>query len=137
MSNSDDLTGLWSGTFSYPVGWGPTTPFLCTLTDSGCSLSGSTSEADEVIIGCRVCAFIDGHHDGIRVVFAKVYDGVGSYAHRVDYSGELLDGGFRIAGRWVLDDWSGPFEMTRQRFSRDQLEVEQSDATEDGLEVVR
>ncbi len=43
-----NLSGLWLGSYSYPAGFGPTTPFLASLSDQDGSLSGTIVEPNTI-----------------------------------------------------------------------------------------
>jgi hypothetical protein len=117
-----NLTGFWTGTYWYYVYRQPVVPFLANVDDHGGRLAGSISEPDiHMQTGVRIEAFLVGECEGMRVTFAKVYDGAGPFAHRVDYTGSLSDDGKSLTGSWYLSgDWGG-FEMTRQLLENEEL----------------
>ncbi len=110
-----NLSGLWLGSFSYPAGEGPTTPFMAKIVDHDGSLSGETVEPNTVGPGSETLeAFIAGTRDGASVDFTKTYDGASDAAHAVDYVGRLSADGNTISGVWSLEDMDGTFEMHRE-----------------------
>jgi hypothetical protein len=110
-----DLSGLWLGSFSYPAGQGPTTPFMARLVDAGGALSGETVEPNTIGLSAETLdAFIVGRRDGASVDFTKTYDGAADAAHSIDYVGQLSEGGNRIAGVWSMEEMDGTFEMYRE-----------------------
>jgi hypothetical protein len=109
-----NLTGSWSGEFSYPRHAGPTTPFLATIADLAGHLSGTIIEPD-TFYGGTLEATLIGHRDGTSVDFIKSY-GPGApidYANPVDYVGRLSADGMVVSGVWSLLDFDGTFEMHR------------------------
>jgi hypothetical protein len=111
-----DLTGMWDGVYSYPAvpDAGPTTPFLADITESGGQISGTIIEPHEFRHGTAHATII-GHRVGTMVDFSKTYHGAGEeYDEPVSYTGQLSDDGTLITGHWMMQEWSGPFEMVRQ-----------------------
>lgn len=114
MSGSN-LSGLWMGSFSYPSGLGPTTPFLATLSETGGRLSGTVVEPNTIGRSSdQLGAIISGSRAGASVDFTKIYDGESDAAHPVDYVGRLSADGNSISGVWSLQDLDGTFEMHRE-----------------------
>jgi hypothetical protein len=110
-----NLSGLWMGSFSYPGGLGPTTPFLAKLEDSDGSLSGSTIEPNTIGASSdQLEAVLSGSRQGSAVDFTKAYDGASDAAHAVDYVGRLSGDGNTITGVWSLANFDGSFEMHRE-----------------------
>jgi hypothetical protein len=110
-----NLSGLWLGSFSYPGGQGPTTPFLASLSDDGGSLSGTTVEPNTIGPSSdRLEAVLSGSRSGSAVDFTKMYDGESDAAHAVDYVGRLSADGNSISGVWSLASLDGTFEMHRE-----------------------
>ena len=110
-----NLSGLWLGSFSYPGGQGPTTPFMAKLVDADGALSGEIVEPNTVGYSAETLeAFIVGTRDGGSVDFTKTYDGAADAAHSVDYVGQLSGDGNRIAGVWSMEQMDGKFEMYRE-----------------------
>ena len=110
-----DLTGRWDGSFSYPWGFGTTTPFLAEIVETGGSLSGSVVEPDLAYrSGETMEALLAGHHVGTSVDFTKTYRGNRfGYENPVDYGGTVSQDGLQIEGVWSLLDLDGTFEMHR------------------------
>jgi hypothetical protein len=120
-----NISGLWLGSFSYPAGLGPTTPFLARIEDHGGSLAGSMIEPNTVGISTdELEAVLSGSRDGHSVDFTKVYDGASDAAHAVDYAGRLSADGNSITGVWSLAEFDGTFEMYREAVWEEQEGVE-------------
>ncbi len=82
---SINLSGLWLGSFSYPAGQGPLTPFLASLEDNDGSLSGSIVEPNTIGNASeQLQAFVSGSRSGTAVDFTKMYDGEAERAGHVD-----------------------------------------------------
>jgi hypothetical protein len=110
---SDDLTGVWDGTYIQP-GTGMVT-FTATLVETGGALSGTVSEPCSNP-RCPVRthnAFITGHHSGSAVSFVKRYEPSGFGFDTVPYEGVLNAEATEIDGRWQLPRYSGSFLMIR------------------------
>src|SRR5688500_17676302 len=103
------------GSFSYPAGQGPTTPFLARIEDDGGAISGTTIEPNTAGRSSKELeAVIRGSRSGRSVDFTKTYDGASDAAHAVDYVGQVSEDGNRIAGVWSLEVMDGTFEMYRE-----------------------
>ncbi|MBK6414442.1 hypothetical protein [Sphingopyxis sp.] len=107
------MTGLWIGQYWYPEPWEPPCSFIATLSDNQGSLSGSTSEASDLLAGADERADVRGTRSGTAVSFYKYYDGDAAYGHAVAYEGILSTDGQQVDGHWSIDDYSGGFVMTR------------------------
>lgn len=115
MSDRLNLSGLWMGSFGYPGGQGPTTPFLASLTDEEGSLRGTTIEPNTIGRSSdQLEAVLSGSRSGTSVDFTKMYDGESDAAHAVDYVGRLSPDGNSITGVWSLENLDGTFEMHRE-----------------------
>jgi hypothetical protein len=113
------------GSFSYPSGTGPTTPFIAKLEDDGGSLSGTTIEPNTMGSGSdELEAVISGSRSGSAVDFTKMYDGASDAAHAVDYVGRLSGDGNMISGVWSLGATDGTFEMHREAVWEEVAEAE-------------
>jgi hypothetical protein len=122
-----NLSGLWLGSFSYPAGLGPTTPFLARLVDEAGVLGGNTIEPNTMGSGSeQLEALISGSRSGNAVDFTKMYDGTSDAAHAVDYVGRLSDDGNTVSGVWSLARMDGSFEMHREAVWEEQAEAEAS-----------
>jgi len=110
---SDDLTGVWDGTYIQP-GTGMVT-FTATLVETGGVLSGSISEpCSNPRCPVRMHnAFITGRHAGSIVSFVKRYQPAGFGFDTVAYEGVLNAEATEIDGRWQLPRHSGSFLMIR------------------------
>ncbi len=110
-----NLSGLWLGSFSYPSGQGPTTPFLASLQDHEGALSGTIVEPNTIGQSSeQLGALLSGSRAGTAVDFTKVYDGESDAAHAVDYVGKLSADGNTVSGVWSLETLNGTFEMYRE-----------------------
>jgi hypothetical protein len=110
-----NISGLWMGSFAYPQGHGPTTPFLARIEDHDGALSGSIVEPNFMGPSSdSLEAILSGSRHGSAVDFTKAYDGASDAAHAVDYVGRLSADGNAIAGVWSLEDADGSFEMHRE-----------------------
>ena len=110
-----NLSGLWLGSFSYPGGEGPLTPFLASLEDDGGSLRGTTVEPNTIGNSSeQLEALISGSRAGSSVDFTKMYDGESDAAHAVDYVGHISSDGNSITGVWSLGEMDGTFQMHRE-----------------------
>lgn len=110
-----DMTGQWNGTFAYPAGLGPATPFLATIADAGGGISGTVTEPEIVLrTGRTMEAVLAGHRSGRALDFTKQYRGQAfGYDNPVDYVGQLADDGLSATGVWSLLDMNGTWEMHR------------------------
>jgi hypothetical protein len=119
-----NLTGDWSGEFSYPRNMGPTTPFLANIQDEGGHLSGTIIEP-AIRGGETMKATIAGHRQGSSVDFTKTYQSTGrGYDTPVDYVGSLSGDGNTVSGVWSLFDLDGTFEMRREAVEGEEVEEE-------------
>ena len=115
MAKRINLSGLWLGSYSYPSGQGPTTPFLASLQDHEGSLSGTIIEPNTIgLSSTELSAIINGSRSGSAVDFTKIYDASSDAAHAVDYVGRLSGDGSTITGVWSLEQLDGTFEMYRE-----------------------
>jgi len=110
-----NISGLWMGSFAYPPGQGPTTPFLARIEDAEGALSGTIIEPNYMGASSEALeAILSGSREGHAVDFTKAYDGASDAAHAVDYVGRLSGDGNAITGMWSLADADGSFEMHRE-----------------------
>ena len=122
---SINLSGLWLGSFSYPAGLGPLTPFLASLEDDDGSLSGSIVEPNTIgDASYQLKSFVSGSRSGTAVDFTKMYDGASDAAHAVDYVGRLSADGNSITGVWSLAEMDGTFEMHREAVWEEKMGAE-------------
>jgi hypothetical protein len=135
LAGGDDLSGEWHGTYRYPGGEGPDTPFLAAITDRGGHLAGTIIEPNE-FRPQTARATLEGHRFGSSVDFTKTYHGAGpEYDTPVDYVGRVLDEGTRIVGTWSVLDLDGAFEMFRDL--AEEADAEQAEAVEVPVVVSR
>ena len=110
-----NVSGLWLGSYSYPAGMAPSTPFMARLEDDGGSLTGTTVEPNRMGHSSDTLqARLSGSRQGSAIDFTKMYDGESDAAHAVDYVGRLSGDGNTISGVWSLADVDGTFEMHRE-----------------------
>jgi hypothetical protein len=113
-AQTQDLTGVWNGLYSYPDGRSVT--FVATLIESGSTLTGSTHEP---CVGgdCPAAvlfASLMGSRDGSAVSFRKTYEAVGPRFAPINYAGTLNAEATEIEGRWSIRGvLSGKFMMIR------------------------
>ena len=126
-NDRSNLSGQWSGEFSYPRHSGPTTPFLARLGDRGGRLDGTIIEPD-VFGGGTIEASIAGVRHGSGVDFTKTYGPPAPFGYDapVDYVGQVSADGNTIAGVWSLLEFDGRFEMRREESMGDAIEVEET-----------
>lgn len=130
MAGPADISGLWMGSFAYPGGHGPTTPFLAKIEDNDGALSGSIVEPNMMGASSpELQSVLSGSRDGTAVDFTKLYDGASDAAHAVDYVGRLSGDGNTISGVWSLEEVDGSFEMHREAVWEERVG--------EGAEVVR
>lgn len=126
MGANENLSGEWHGTYRYPRGGGPDTPFLAVIDDRNGQLSGTIIEPNEFRPE-TARATLAGRRFGTSVDFTKTYQGAGpEYATPVDYVGSTSADGCRIAGVWSLLEWDGTFEMFRDVADEPDVEVSES-----------
>lgn len=116
MSSGDgfDLSGHWSGMFSYPSLFPPNS-FEAEIRDSGGLVTGLITQPREPFEppGPPRCAMIDGRRDGDTLTFVKFYDDLDRPTPH--YRGRIQPGGDEVNGEWTIPgDWSGTFIMIRQ-----------------------
>ena len=115
IAMTDNLTGVWDGTYIQP-GAGMVT-FLATLIDSGSALGGTVSEPC-FSPGCPISTHnssIAGQRSGSVVSFVKRYEPPGYGYDTVFYEGTVNAEATEIDGRWKLPGiaLSGTFLMVR------------------------
>src|SRR3954451_22661810 len=112
---TDDLTGVWDGTFVQPqVGM---VTFLATLIESADALGGNVTEPC-MLPDCPLRthnASIAGHRSGSAVSFVKRYEPSGYGYDTVFYEGRVNAEATEIDGQWRLpgNALSGTFLMVR------------------------
>lgn len=125
MSGEADLTGHWSGFYSYPYG-PPPTAFEAELCETAGALTGTTTELADMgeLVGQTLHAVIDGRREGKAVSFLKMYDGLSKDHDVARYEGTLDADGSEIEGRWTVPGvWSGGFLMVRHPGARAEIEA--------------
>ncbi len=124
---TDDLTGVWDGTYIQPhVGM---ITFLATLIEIGGALGGNVTEPC-MMANCPVSthnATIAGQRSGRAVSFVKRYDPPGYGYDKVTYEGTVNADATEISGRWSLRDapLSGTFLMVRSTKTAEAVATEE------------
>ena len=124
---TDDLTGVWDGTYIQPqVGM---VTFVSTLIETGGALGGSVTEPC-MTPNCPVSthnASIAGHRSGNAVSFVKTYEPPGYGYDKVSYEGVVNADATEISGRWRLPHaaLSGTFLMVRSTKTAESIASEQ------------
>ncbi|MET0604991.1 MAG: hypothetical protein ABWZ80_00920 [Beijerinckiaceae bacterium] len=122
-SGKIDLTGVWTGLYSYQSG--QSVPFSASLIETACSFSGGASESCVVGDGSRQTLFstFSGRRRGLSLFFVKTYDGTAGWRHSVRYEGALDADAAEIEGRWTIpgSGLSGRFMMIRSRGTAEQV----------------
>ena len=110
---SEDLSGVWDGTYIQP-GTGMVT-FTATLVETGGALLGDVTEpcSNPRCPLKTLNASITGHRSGSVVSFVKRYEPPGYGYNIVHYEGTLNAEATEIDGRWRLPGTSGSFLMIR------------------------
>lgn len=122
---SEDLSGVWDGTYIQP-GTGMVT-FTATLVETGGALIGDVTEpCSNPRCPLRTHnASITGHRSGSTVSFVKRYDPPGYGFEAVHYDGVTNAEATEIDGRWRLPGTSGSFLMIRASKSVQAITTEQ------------
>ena len=110
-----DLTGDWTGIYSYPALLPPNT-FEASIRDSGGRITGVIHQPGEIIEppGTHQHAVIEGSREGSAVRWVKIYDDLSRATPH--YRGTIQPGGDEIEGQWhIPGNWSGTFMMMRRR----------------------
>ena len=122
---TDDLTGVWDGTYIQPsVGM---VTFVSTLIDSGGAITGSVTEPC-MTAGCPVSthnASIAGQRSGSAVSFVKTYEPPGYGYDKVFYEGAVNADATEISGRWRMSTLSGSFLMVRSSKTAETVTTEE------------
>ena len=124
---TDNLTGVWNGTFVQPhIGM---VTFLATLIESGGALGGNVTEPC-ILPDCPLKthnASIAGHRSGSAVSFVKRYEPPGYGYSTVAYEGLVNADATEIDGRWKLPGsaLSGTFLMVRSTKTAETVVTEQ------------
>ncbi len=109
-----DLSGRWSGIFSYPAHF-PPNHFDAEIRELGGALTGVITQPREFFEpdGPPRQAVIEGMREGDVVTFVKFYDDLERPTPH--YRGRILPGGDEVNGEWTIPgDWSGTFIMIRE-----------------------
>lgn len=121
---SDDLSGDWIGSYSYPGELEPV-PFLATLVESNGNLTGETKEPGQTPeMGAIAHALLQGSRSGAKVHFTKMYDTIED--RPILYEGAVDENATEIHGSWtIVGEWSGSFLMRRAIAAEEELEAEE------------
>ena len=109
-----DLSGSWSGIFSYPAHLPPNS-FEAEIRDSGGVVTGVIAQPRELFepSGPPRHAIIEGRRQGDSLSFVKFYDDLDRATPH--YHGRIQPGGDEVHGEWTIPgDWSGTFIMIRE-----------------------
>ena len=109
-----DLSGRWSGIFSYPSLFPPNN-FEAEIRDSGGLVTGVITQPREFFepSGPPRQAVIEGRREGDSLTFVKYYDDLDRPTPH--YHGRIQAGGDEVNGEWTIPgDWSGTFIMIRE-----------------------
>ena len=116
-----DLTGVWTGSYSYPANSG-NEPVKFTLVllraqngYRGCVVEPNTfgKERNEPFLHADILA-ARLSEDARRLDFTKKYDGTDGVDHKVEYSGRFSADGTKMNGTWTLPGiWSGTFSIAK------------------------
>jgi len=109
-----NLSGEWSGLYSYPARYPPNS-FEATIRDAGGIITGEIRQPGEFFEQTRVQhAVIEGRREGSLVRWVKIYDDLRRATPH--YEGTVHAEGDEIEGTWhIPGDWSGTFMMIRRR----------------------
>jgi hypothetical protein len=108
-----DLSGQWSGIYSYPSLY-PPNMFEAVIRDEGGLITGLINQPGEFFepAGTVQHAVIEGSREGSRLEFIKFYDDLTRPTPH--YHGTIQPGGDEIEGEWTIPgNWSGTFLMIR------------------------
>ena len=108
-----DLSGRWTGMYSYPAHF-PPNMFEAVIRDSDGLIAGEIEQPGEFFepAGTVQRAVIEGRREGSLLTFVKYYDDLRRPTPH--YRGTIQPGGDEIEGEWTIPgDWSGRFMMIR------------------------
>ena len=111
-----DVSGDWTGTYSYPRAI-PPVAFSASLSEQGGWISGVVEERSWERLGPprRLGASIQGRRAGVSVTWLKLYDDHDASYDAVQYEGAVSPDGEEISGRWsIAGSWAGTFLMVRK-----------------------
>ena len=122
-----DLSGRWSGIFSYPSLFPPNS-FEAEIRDSGGLVTGVITQPREFFepSGPPRHAMIEGRREGDILTFVKFYDDLDRPTPH--YHGRIQSGGDEVNGEWTIPgDWSGTFIMIRAGGAGETVEEQASE----------
>ena len=131
-SQSDTLSGVWTGEYQHDQKGREGATFSAWLTITEDRLTGSTLEPNTFAETDQeeLDALLRGHVHGEEVVFLKIYQGLKQ--EPVYCEGTISEDGRKIVGKWFFswpDEISGTFEMVRRRVKADAHEAVTQKAT--------
>ena len=113
----DNISGSWSGTYSYASGNKPPVSFTVSFGPNGCA--GRSEEPNTfgnksasrlfANLTCSDAVLLPGH----LITINKTYDGTGGVSHSVVYTGTVSADMRSISGRWVVNNAHGNFTVSR------------------------
>ena len=112
-----DLTGSWSGQFSYYPRRREPNFFSAELIHENEWLSGRIEEiaSNGPLAGQLITATLQGRVTGLQVDFLKIYDRQDGVHDTVIYTGQANSDGTEISGRWRISVFSSSFLMMKPR----------------------
>lgn len=122
MPGPEDLSGYWSGWYSYALGLQQAVvPFTAMLSISANGdLTGSSLEPNTFALegGEELISELNGVASAERVSYVKLYQpGRGVHQTPIRYIGEVVDDATRIIGQWTITQGhqtaEGQFELSR------------------------
>lgn len=120
MSAYKNLSGLWTGSYSYTLHGKQSVAFTAWIDDKAGKLSGTLLEANTFVDSpsLELTSTLEGTRSGTDLEFTKRYDpSQGAHASPIHYTGRTNQGFTFVTGQWSIAgpyEWSGPFEMSRQ-----------------------
>ncbi|MDA8707978.1 hypothetical protein N9M10_01250 [Hellea sp.] len=129
-----DVTGFWTGEYSYGAGSQAKVSFEAELTQTGTTLFGLSTEQNtfDVKAGQILIADLFGTAAGRDVSFTKSYTNTSSIKDKILYKGSLSNDGHLITGSWnIIGVFSGSFRMTRAIEQKPKAKAVTAKETED------
>ncbi len=113
-SGESDLSGAWSGLYTFPRAQPPVF-FEAVLVEATSWLTGTITEEVEIEGHRRMLeAVVQGRRSGSSVTWLKIYDGGLRAYDAVHYEGRVNAEATEIEGKWrIPGNWSGGFLMIR------------------------
>ena len=111
-----DVSGFWTGEYSYDAVNGVSVSFQAELSLLGAILSGNTTEQNtfDEQAGQILIAELFGKVSGQDISFTKTYSNSPMGKDKVLYKGVVSNDGKSITGTWTIAGmWNGSFKMTK------------------------